>query len=288
MRLTLTDAARELDVHYMTAYRYVRQGMLVAAKAGGVWWVERGELEAFRSRRAEAGDHGTPARRAKGTAPWGERLERRLLAGDETGAWSLIEAAIDAGTEVQDVYLSLLAPALVSIGERWHRGEIEIAAEHMATGTATRLISRLGARCMHRGRTRGMVVLGAPRGEEHSMPLMILSDIVRCAGYEVCDLGSNTPTESFVEVATRLDAVVAVGLSVFTASRRKEAASTLAALRSALGERAVLFVGGAAVRDRADAHSLGADEWAPDAKQFVGTLHRVLEERIKTRRDNLA
>ena len=120
------------------------------------------------------------------------------------------------------------------------------------------------------------------------MPLMILSDVVRCSGYEVCDLGSNTPTESFVQVATGLDAVVAVGLSVFTAARRKETAATLAALRSAVGDRVVLFVGGAAVRDLDDARSLGADEWAPNAKQFVETLARVLAERAKRRKNDSA
>jgi len=294
--LTLHEAAAELGVHYMTAYRYVRQGFLQASKVGGVWWVNRADLEDFRTQRA-AGGHGATDSgespeprsggrgRGRGGAPWTRRLENRLMEGDETGAWSLIEAAINAGTEVEDVYLSLLAPALVSIGERWHRGEIGIFVEHRATGIATRLISRLGARCLHRGRTRGVVVLGAPSGEEHSMPLMILADIVRCAGYEVCDLGSNTPVESFVQVASGLDSVVAVGVSVFTATRRDEAARTLAAVRRGIGDRAVLFAGGAAVKDVDDARTLGADEWAPDAREFVATLTRILDERDKRRKD---
>ena len=33
---TLQEAADELGVHYMTAYRYVRLGLLDAAKVGGV------------------------------------------------------------------------------------------------------------------------------------------------------------------------------------------------------------------------------------------------------------
>ena len=39
--LTLHEAAEELGVHYMSAYRYVRLGLLDAAKRGGVWKVER-------------------------------------------------------------------------------------------------------------------------------------------------------------------------------------------------------------------------------------------------------
>src|SRR6056297_2092647 len=37
--ISLQDAADELGVHYMTAYRYVRTGRLEAEKAGAVWQV---------------------------------------------------------------------------------------------------------------------------------------------------------------------------------------------------------------------------------------------------------
>ena len=39
--LTLQEAADELGVHYMTAYRYVRLGVMEASKSGGVWQVQR-------------------------------------------------------------------------------------------------------------------------------------------------------------------------------------------------------------------------------------------------------
>jgi len=35
--LSLRDAADQLGVHYMTAYRYLRLGTLPAKKVGGVW-----------------------------------------------------------------------------------------------------------------------------------------------------------------------------------------------------------------------------------------------------------
>ena len=47
--LTLHEAAEELGVHYMSAYRYVRLGLLDATKRGGVWKVERSSIAAFRA-----------------------------------------------------------------------------------------------------------------------------------------------------------------------------------------------------------------------------------------------
>jgi len=39
----LRDAAEELDVHYMTAYRYVRTGRIAAEKQGGRWWIRKAD-----------------------------------------------------------------------------------------------------------------------------------------------------------------------------------------------------------------------------------------------------
>ena len=43
--LTLQEAADELGVHYMTAYRYVRLGVMEASKSGGVWQVQRSAVD---------------------------------------------------------------------------------------------------------------------------------------------------------------------------------------------------------------------------------------------------
>jgi len=45
--ITLHEAAEMLDVHYMTAYRYVRLGLLPAHKAAGTWRVLLHDLRAF-------------------------------------------------------------------------------------------------------------------------------------------------------------------------------------------------------------------------------------------------
>lgn len=270
--ISLTEASQELGVHYMTAYRYVRQGMLNATKVGGVWRVELTELERFRNSNASDGSHPEDSPSGRRGAPWANRLEQRLVAGDQQGAWAVIEAAINSGTSVSDVYLKLLPPALASIGEKWHNGEIDIFVEHRATTIATRLIGQLGPRCVRRGRSKGTVVLGAPASEEHAVPLLILSDLVRLAGWDVSDLGANTPASSFVAAVKDADNLSAVGLSVFTVAARQTAAETVAALRPVLGSKIPIMIGGGAVASREDARSLGADDWAADAPGFVELL----------------
>lgn len=273
--LTLQDAADQLGVHYMTAYRYVRLGLLPATKVGGSWRVRPGDLESFRS-----GESDVAVLESRGgrRAPWAQRLEQRLLAGDARGSWGVVEAALAAGSELDEVYLDILAPAMASIGRRWAEGELDIADEHVATGIATRIVGRLGPRFVRRGRSRGTVVLGAPSGERHALPVSFVADLVRLAGWEVSDLGADTPAASFARTAVAADDVVAVGVSVTTAACLAAAAEVLAAVRAA-DPSVTLLVGGSAIADADHARSLGADHWATDARSMVTLLEGLVGSR---------
>lgn len=263
--LTLQQAADALGVHYMTAYRYVRLGQLDATKVNGEWRVARSVVAAFRDAAAEA----PPSRQR--SAPWSERLEARLLAGDGTGAWSVVESAMTSGVDVGDVYTDILAPALRRIGDRWAAGEIDVAEEHRASGIATRLVGRLGSRAVRRGRARGTIVLGSPAGERHALVVAMLADLLRLEGWDVCDLGPDTPSESFVHVLTTIGPVDAVGLSVTDPRCLDACAHTCAALRTA-GVTVPIFVGGQAITGEAHAAELGADGYAADARGMVALL----------------
>lgn len=267
--LTLHEAAALLGVHYMTAYRYVRLGVLPAVKAGGSWRVSRADVDGLR---ASADPAVATAEHGRRRAPWADRLEARLIAGDGRGAWGVVEAALAAGTDLDAVYLDVIAPAMQSIGARWAAGEIDVSVEHRATGIAFRLIGRLGPRFARRGRSRGVVVLGTPAGERHSLPVALLADLLRGEGWEVSDLGADLPTDSFVRAVTGIDDLVAVGVSVTTAECLPAAAELLAALREAVGEEVLVVVGGGAVHDLDHARALGAHGWAATARAFVTLL----------------
>jgi len=265
--LTLHEAAEELGVHYMTAYRYVRLGVLPAVKVGGTWHVARVDLDAFRAGAAGAATTDQPKRRA----PWAARLEARLVAGDSSGAWGVVEAALAAGADLDEIYLDVITPAMRNIGSRWEGGELDISVEHRATGIAQRLIGRLGPRFARRGRARGHVLVGGPSGERHSLPVAMLADLLRGEGWEVSDIGADMPTESFVSAATSIPALTAIGVSISSAEGAASTAELCAALRQALPGVAVVL-GGAAVQGREHALELGATHYAGSAREFVEQL----------------
>lgn len=271
--MTLQEAADALGVHYMTAYRYVRLGLLGATKSGAAWRVSAGDLQAFRT--AGAAPSPTPGGRQ---APWADRFESRLVAGDGRGSWGVVEAALTAGMEPAEVYLEIVSPSLRQVGERWAAGEIDVATEHRASGIAMRVLGRLGPRFARRGRTRGGVVVGTPVGEHHSLPVAMLADLLRSGGWEVSDLGCDVPPDDFARMAAQVERLSAVGVSVTNPACLDGAAHTVSVLRATLGPVPIL-VGGLAVKSAAEAAALGADAWGADGLAALAALDALVTGR---------
>jgi len=264
--VSLKEAAEQLDVHYMTAYRYVRNGRLAAHKAGAEWRVRAADLEQL-----VRGDLAEPAPRAR-RASHRTGLESRLLAGDEPGAWGIVEAAMASGAEPSEVLIDLVAPAMVSIGERWAAGELTIADEHQASAVAQRIVARVGPRFARRGRKRGHIVVGAAPLDRHSLPSAIVADLLRGSGFAVTDLGADTPTESFVESALAAERLMAVAISVTSAEGLSTVATTVASIRSTVGPDVAIIVGGGAITNEDHAVALGSDGFAPDGRTLINLI----------------
>ncbi len=264
--VTLQEAADQLGVHYMTVYRYVRLGRLPARKVGGTWEVDAADLEGLR----RGHDRSVQPKRS---ADWAKRLEARLLEGDEAGAWGVVEGALGSGSAPAEIYTGLVGPALTSVGERWHTGELSIAEEHLATSVALRLIGRMGPRFARKGRPKGAVVVTTPPGERHVIPSLMVSDLLRGAGFDVLDLGADVPTAALSDIVAGVDSLIAVCVSSTRANADRAIRSTIKAVRKVRPETP-LFVGGGSVLDAAHAGSLGADGWA---KNGPGAVDLALE-----------
>jgi len=274
--LTLHEAAALLGVHYMTAYRYVRTGLLVASRSGSTWRVPAAEVRRFQVARATS-----PAVRAgtgtgrPGTVPVRSGLQRRLLAGDESGVWTALQQMLVAGTDPESLLVDVLSPAMVAIGARWAVGQLSVGDEHRATQVATRIVGRLGPQFRRRGVHRGTVVVGAPAGERHGLPVAMTADIVRGAGWDVIDLGADVPAVSFAEATVAGSRIVAVAVGV-TVSGAELAVRQIVAEVGRLDTAVPVVVGGAAIHGAGHAHSLGADHWTgTDARSVVALLHRL-------------
>jgi excisionase family DNA binding protein len=273
--MTLQQAADELGVHYMTAYRYVRTGRLPAVRVGGSWQVERDDLDDLRSPKPTRG----PSLRR--TIDLSSRIEARLVAGDERGAWDVVEAALISGWDPADVLLGGVASAMTAVGDRWETGELTVADEHRASATASRLISRLGARFTPRGRKRATVVLCTPAGERHGAPVAIAADLLRWRGIEVIELGADTPPASVAEFCRATPDLLAVGIACTIRAPSSARRTVTSVRREAPG--VTIVMGGSGVAGAEEVESLGADVYSGRyGDELLAAVERLIAQAATT------
>ncbi len=96
------------------------------------------------------------------------------------------------------VYVELIAPTLVEIGEVWHRGEIFVATEHFATAYLRgRLLSLLQA--YPQRSDMSMIFVGCAPTERHEIGALIFAVLLRQQGYNVVYLGQDMPIDDLVK-----------------------------------------------------------------------------------------
>lgn len=127
-----------------------------------------------------------------------------LMRGDAPDATQVIDELLIAHRSPMEIYLEIVAPALVSIGDSWCRGEIGIGQEHLATQIVIKQLDRLRALFVTSGPPSPYRVLVAcVEGEEHCVGARMVADLCLFKGWAVDFLGPNVPTSALVEMAQR-------------------------------------------------------------------------------------
>lgn len=211
-RLSLSEAAGRLGVHYQTAYRWVRQGDLAAVKRAGTYSIEASAIDEFLERRNRPLP--PPPRRVRDWEPFADRLHRHLMVGDEVGTRNLIDHLIAGGQTIADICDRAMVPALVSIGAAWRAGEISIAEEHRASSICERALGRWSS--MPPGRPRGVAVICSPESDEHSLPGEMATAVLRENHWQVHHLGIGVPADAIRSLADAEGASLVVISVVYT------------------------------------------------------------------------
>ena len=185
----------------------------------------------------------------------------------------MLTAAFAEGVGPVDVYVDVIAGALAGVGTQWENGVIDVAAEHVATATAGRLLARLSAELPAEVRL-GAVIVATPPDEHHAMPGFVLAEVLRLSGFEVVNLGSNLPLGSLCAAVARTPRLTAVCIGG-TVVGAEAMAECVAAVRAVAPAGVDVFAGGQSVPDELTAVAIGASGWAADARdvpQLLGCL----------------
>jgi 5-methyltetrahydrofolate--homocysteine methyltransferase len=188
----------------------------------------------------------------------------------------LTQEALQEGLSAQDILNGGFIAGMSVIGERFKRNEcfvptVLLAARAMKAGMALLkpILVDTGVESI------GKVVLGTVKGDQHDIGKNLVGMMLEGAGFEVIDLGTDTPSEKFVEMAREKKADI-VGMSALLTTTMPGMKTTIEALKSA-GLTVRTMIGGALVTQRF-AEEINADAFGKDAAVAVEKAKELIRK----------
>lgn len=164
---------------------------------------------------------------------------------DPSGVEEILTSAI-ALLPPNEVVHTVIVPLVREIGERWHRGEISIAQEHMVTDIVRRLVISV-ARGYLRSENGACLVLATLSGERHELGILMCSWLAATRRFRTHYLGADCPAEEIARFALEVDAR-AVLVSLVMPENEVPALQQLETLAQHLRGKCEIWVGGFAAR----------------------------------------
>ncbi len=129
---------------------------------------------------------------------------------------------------VEMVCTDLIQAGLRQVGEAWFNGSISVHQEHFTSALATRQLEAI-IEASPRPTRNQTILLACPAGEWHTFSPLLLTLLLRRAGYDVVNLGANVPLAHITSAidAVRPDLVILTAQQLTTVVTLRQMAVTL-------------------------------------------------------------
>ncbi|HEX8422114.1 MAG TPA: B12-binding domain-containing protein [Pyrinomonadaceae bacterium] len=115
----------------------------------------------------------------------------------------LVQSYLDR-KPLASIFDQLLATAMRRIGDLWHQGDLTVAQEHLATRAALHALQTLDKVVAEPEPNNLLAVCCSTEEDFHELPLQCTELILKHEGWEVLNLGPNTPFYALTEMVARL------------------------------------------------------------------------------------
>lgn len=188
-----------------------------------------------------------------------------------------VQEALDAGCDPTEILNDGMIKAMDAVGEKFKNGEIfvpemlvaaramkkgvEVLKPHLATGAA-------GA--------AGKVIIGTVAGDLHDIGKNLVVMMMKGAGFEIVDLGTDVDADTFIGKAeeTGADIICMSALLTTTMPNMKTVIDTLN--ERGLRDKYIVMIGGAPVNETF-AEQIGADYYTADATSAAEAAKAAVE-----------
>ena len=214
-------------------------------------------------------------------------LRRAVRKGLREAAGRLADEQIAAGRDPMALVKEEVIPALDDVGAGFEQKTLFLPQLMMSAEAAEAAFTRVKEALAGRetAEVHGPLVLATVRGDVHDIGKNIVRLLLENYGFQVTDLGRDTPPERIAETVRRLKAPVC-GLSALMTTTVPAMEETIALLRREAPWCRVM-VGGAVLTEEY-ARNIGADGYAADAMGAVRVAERLEKESLEAEKGNRA
>lgn len=194
-------------------------------------------------------------------------LSEAVIKGDQTTAVAITREALDEGMAPSEVLKNGLIAGMDVVGTRFKANEVYIPEVLISARAMKMAMEILEPKLVESGvKPIAKALIGTVQGDLHDIGKNLVVMMLKGAGFEVVDLGTDVPPDKFVSSIKETNAEI-VGLSALLTTTMPAMERTIAAMKEA-GIGVKTMIGGAPVTQNY-ADKIGADGYAPDAASAV-------------------
>lgn len=177
----------------------------------------------------------------------------------------LVEEALAQNLDPKEILNAGLLEGMMAVGVKFKKNEVFVPEVLVAARAMNAGLAILEPKLVEIGNEPiGKAVVGTVKGDLHDIGKNLVVMMLKGAGFEICDMGTDVEPEAFIAKAEEIGADV-IGMSALLTTTMPNMQEVIDALKEkGLRDKYIVMIGGAPVND-AFAQQIGADYYTADA-----------------------
>ncbi len=206
-------------------------------------------------------------------------ISELLQKGRAKNVKNLVQEALDQGIDPKEILNDGLLAGMMVVGGKFKRNEVFVPEVLVAARAMNAGITLLEPKLVEVGNEPvGKAVVGTVKGDLHDIGKNLVVMMLKGAGFDVVDLGTDVEADVFIERAEEENADIICMSALLTTTMPYMQTVIDALQEKGLREKYIVMIGGAPVND-AFAKQIGADYYTPDAATAAETARRAVTDR---------
>ncbi len=205
------------------------------------------------------------------------KLKDSIVEGEPQNTIELMEEVIKLGIDAKVILNEVIIKAAEEVGTLYEKEEYFLA-DLLMTGDALKAAMKiLKPKLLMDSdiKPQKVILIGTVEGDIHDIGKSLVASLLQGQGFEVIDLGSDVPVETFVQKAKEIkpDIIGLSGLLTMSISKMHE---TIILLKKADIPSKIIIGGG--VVSKQSCAMIGADDCAKDGYEGIKKIKKILSE----------